>query len=563
MKLKNPFPTQEEIAKITATPMPKVDEKMVELSGQPVEEWTLTGPFPKLISALPRTPSDAFERYLDDAASSANNMAHTESMHCVAREVGLFYLEKSEFAAQRLERFIMNRCGTTASRLLVTRVFTFEDTEADMDRMLESSKDDFDDVLQQARQTNPATQIGGWIGGTDSKQAIILVVGLTLLDLEPVPMTPEKRGEVVLKGRYLQDGHSISGAITKGEYGARSCVTDARVEFPKFVITCEVRPADPIARFVLGTASSQRSFFASEVFTQELTPTDRPPATFMQSEAQAVVTETPLPEQSSFSELPAHLLALVNAVRKEAGMDPMRLHQAQTTLSMSLAPHLYDAFQNDDDRANTIVYGILAGWSIEETLVDAGFVDERTATLNPRELLRKMLDGPAGRRHLLDPASTLMAVGGVTLEDGRTRVIVSTYAPLPEETHSRRVFHVRQRINKTRKLNGLKKIKWYKPFEDAAAKIAAKIEAGDLNPKAGAERFSQVVVDGLQSDVQIYTVVTSDLEDFDVFQEMVAKRNAKAAIMVAPVRPEGYPWTIYYIVVVMPGSAGSSQMASR
>jgi len=565
LKLDNPFPTEQEITALAASPAPKIDESIVRVSNAPVAEWTLTGPFPKMIGSLPRTPTNAFERYLDEHAAKSKRVEHTEAMHCAAREFGLFVLATDQQADDRLERFILNRCGAIGLRLVGLPYFTIESPgDPDVEKVLEGTRKGFDDFLSKASKFKPAVEIGGWVHGNGEKQIVVLAVALTNVEIEPVPIIPTKRNEVTLKGRYLARGYTVTGAVTRGEYGAESCVDDTRVKFPAFVVTCELSPKDDTSRVVLAVAEKKNSFFVSRVFSQEFSPSGNPPTAYAQDGTMTIIGETPLTnEGQELASLPEQMLTLINAVREEAGIAPMTLDTAQTRLIMSVAPHLYNAFMNDADRANEIVYGLLAGWSVKENLVNATFADEGYAKPDARELVRKMLEDPGGRNTLLDKTSTILAVGGVELQNGKTRVSAFSYEPLPDETHSRRVFRVRQRINKTRKLNGLKKIKWYKPFESDAAKIAARMEAGELSPEKGTERFAQEVIEGLQQGVRYYTTVTSDLEDFYVFEQMVAEKDAKAAIMVAALRPEGYPWTIYYIVVVMPDSGSSAQMASR
>ncbi|MFI5217394.1 MAG: hypothetical protein ACHQ3O_12700, partial [Candidatus Limnocylindria bacterium] len=107
----SPFPSPAELSKLPPAPaklsMPEFDE---------VDAWTLAGPFPERVETAPHEPASAFEGVLADAVAERAGLALvSESMHCMAREIGRFLLERHKPPPSSLMEYMAARCGAVGA----------------------------------------------------------------------------------------------------------------------------------------------------------------------------------------------------------------------------------------------------------------------------------------------------------------------------------------------------------------------------------------------------------------------------------------------------------------
>ena len=102
------FPTRKTLEELAVAAPPAADAASTHLE---VETWDLAGPFPEGMTLGPRAAEQPWDHLLDDAVKARPNNVASAGMHCAARELGRFYLEKRAFPSHSLQSFVLARCG--------------------------------------------------------------------------------------------------------------------------------------------------------------------------------------------------------------------------------------------------------------------------------------------------------------------------------------------------------------------------------------------------------------------------------------------------------------------
>ncbi len=103
------FPSEDELSKL---PPPPAASQLGIVAQDDIDAWTLTGPFPERVEVAPHAASTPFETLLAEAAAGRTGLAiASEAMHCAARELGGFLLERQRPPPVSLLDFMAARCG--------------------------------------------------------------------------------------------------------------------------------------------------------------------------------------------------------------------------------------------------------------------------------------------------------------------------------------------------------------------------------------------------------------------------------------------------------------------
>ncbi len=545
----SPFTKPEDLAKLTEKP---AATGVLRDEGRTVERWEMQENLPTQVGLIGRQGAmNAFDSVLLDVVSQSSNkkIRSTEGMHCAASEMGRFALQHDlEYPSESLREFIRHRCGVVAGQLWMSNVsWDLEPgrtmTEADVPTQ---TFDNLRDSLKDAWKKVGPMEAGIWFGQVEGKAVIQIVAGPRRVNVETFDMVP--KGDVlIVEGELLRRADGLGALITSGRYDAENCVMDSRVTLPKFRATCPVSAADERAVFELYNQRDD-SIFSEQIFSQSVWPAKGPVNVYSEghvSQMLASVDTTGLSKEEVY-------LKYINTVRADAGLEPVSLNGPQSLSTQALAPYLFEARKADDTKtSNEIVMGLIAGWEIDEDIIDADFQLRTCSDGSIMSLVESSLASPGGRKTLLARDGDTFALGEVREGDNLGAFMV-IYEFLPDETYIRRIARAWRTVNKARKLSGRKPIKRSKKLLTRSEDISKKMSTGVMGYDRGVESLQQDVMVAYNDGVYTFTVFTHDLDDFALPKELLEARSAEAVLMVAPMSVPDYPWTIYAVVMTLP-----------
>lgn len=593
-EVSNPFPSQKEMAKLAAAP---VDAEAVERPEVTVvDTWELAGPLPDTIGFSPYVPENPTEKTFYSSLSSEEGRVTSTAMHCAAREAGRFVLEHGSLPYASLDNFIFARCGvTTAGNSLRWRPMTNADA-AGRERGASEAASWFDGY---AGKLEKDVDVGFWSGSKGDETIFIVALGQRQVELEPTPMRPDAQGKLVIQGRVLDEDYDhIGAAINQGDFGYQSCTVDPRVSLPRFRVVCQAQQSDELAYFGL-MIRRETSVMAESALLQLTWPAAEPsklyrsPATRRalskaqarqaqaatagqgagqpasadsdgqtdqqevgaQADVQPDVQPAPLVEGSvadagaTYSE---RFVALLNAVRAKAGLDPVEVAPRQAAAIQSVSEQLVAAQHNGDEAySNTAVMGIIAGWEIQGPIVDGDISISWVGSQDPAQMLEAMLERPGPRETLMAPEITKVALG-VVANESSTCSIVASYDFLPDVHPNKRAKQVLDSLSEKRDMFGSRPAKEDPKLRAKARKLSRKLAAGQIGILDAHDELGEAATRRWNKSVYSYTMVSPTLEGIDWPRELLASKNLPVSVIVAPYQHEGYPWTLYAIIVVYP-----------
>ncbi|HEX9103824.1 MAG TPA: hypothetical protein VF997_16550, partial [Polyangia bacterium] len=235
------FPSRAKLEEIAAAPPPT---KINADSGVVANGWPLTGPLPDTIEPMQYSDGTPWQALLAEAAAARPGLvALPASMHCVAQETGLFFLEKRALPAERLARFIAGRCGAVSGEVRVTYLETDVPNGVAPERIVEHYRPQILEHVQKAIASG-VLQAGIWIGQRSGHAVIMVSVAARRANLDTLALVPGPDGRVVIRGELLDGAEHVEAVYNRGRYGFGRCSVDPTVLLPRFVVTCDVDAAD-------------------------------------------------------------------------------------------------------------------------------------------------------------------------------------------------------------------------------------------------------------------------------------------------------------------------------
>ena len=548
----SPFTKPEELARIQQGEIEA--EQLIADGGVRVSEWSLTGPLPSKVGLYPlQRPANELEGALLEAmaSSKSSQVRATQGMACVARELGSFMIQHDErLPDDGLRTFMRHRCGVLAHSVSPTW------WTLDLEPGQEFDADSFAEEFYKNMKESVAKSLdGSWYGEIgvafvrhEQKVMVLLARGRRAVTVNSFSMVPgEERLEVM--GELHRSVSSLGGAITEGDFDASYCVLDSRVKLPQFRMTCPLNRADEQVIFEL-YARREGSILSTTIFDQRVWPAGVLKADYVPSTIRMTLKSGGEPTGTR-EEM---YLAYVNRVRAVAGIDALSLASGQSQSVSALLPNFLAASKEEDDVSmNKITMGLMAGWDVDGDILDADFRVAGVSDGAMVSLVEDMFDSPGGRMTLLDGDGSAFAVGEYQEEGSRLGAMMLVYEFLPDETYIRRLARAWRTMNAARKLSKRKPFKRSKKVLSKAEKISARIESGAISYEEGVEQLQGVVLTAYPtSGVSTYTYLTHDLDDFSLHGELLEAKSGEAVVMVTPLKIEGYPWTIYAVVVCFP-----------
>jgi len=238
-------------------------------------------------------------------------------------------------------------------------------------------------------------------------------------------------------------------------------------------------------------------------------------------------------------------------VRAQAGLEPLTLAVAQSKFNSKIAPFMFsEEAEADVDSENEASMAVLAGWNVEGFIVDGFFRTLGISNTDPSSYVDAVLESASGRRLLLGPSVSTLAIGTVADGDG-VDVLASSYVFLPEMDFNRRVGEALRDLNRLRAQRNLPPLKESIKLRGIARETAARIEKNEIGLDAAGAKMSDQYVLKYHKGCRYWRFVTHDFDDMDFAKEIIETEKGRVSILVAPYRPEGFAWGFYAIVIVV------------
>lgn len=535
-KTSSQFPSREKLLEVTQREVPK---EAAELAISDVEEWELQGPFPAGIGDDPIQDPTRWERAY---AEGAPDVRLTESMRCVAREVGRFYLHNEHRMSQDLENFILSRCGASTGGF--SHALDVSKGESDEDGAYEHAGES---VKARAQELAGQGEYAGiWYGQHDDQHVIAYVVGKARVRLESIPR--EATAETVpITGHILEPAESVDVFATTANLGAVECKGD--LDGDTFAFECPVSPEEDYVSIDISIRPPRR-FLSHTVALLMVTSRESLPTKYVRPDA-----KLDLPPLSTESK--QRLVSALNSVRVPHGLEAVSEAPAQSATAESLVPYYLSSVFGflPQTVAETIALGLQAGWDVSGevrygTLTSSFF----GAKVGTDRMLASALDRPLSRAILMDPAISQLAVGLLETEQA-SGMILAGYALFgDDDTPQRRLLTAWRAIKEQRLRAGQAEPIRVGTLESATEAARARIEDAGDEPRKVLQSYMQDSANLLRSGVEGFYFEVEKLEDLRLPKTLLNRPELEIDIAIARYKPDGEPWTRYVVLVVVAGS---------
>ncbi len=544
------FPTPEALESLQQQPRPS---QVFDAGVRDVESWELSGPFPERVAVEPWTDQTPASQALGEAAGRRPGLVvPTRAMHCVARELGLFYLAKGGSPPDAVRRAIRGLCR--ASEVNVRFGFVEGDVPPGVsdEQVLAHWSAEVARTIREQLVGGPRTA-GAWLGRDGDHALLMVAAGERQLHLEPIPGVG-RDGRIRIEGEALEPVREIAAVFSRGRLGFGFCRADPELPLPRFRFDCQLDPDDPSAWLAVTLFPPERLIgdLATELL---LWPGGEPDRVYRRP---SYVDSHQAWDEDTTA---AGFVELLNQVRGGADLEPLELDLEQSGIARELAPHFFEAAfgQAEASVADLVVMGLLAGWSVDGIVRSGHFAASwRVGDNDIGRLLSEALDQPTARSALLADDVERIAIGPVLeVNDGTPAmaVIVGTYALFSETTHAANVSRVFEGLAEARAARRLAAPRSLEEISELSMRAAGAVEAGVV-PRDALRELLHSSGALLNRSVRGWVLESSELEDIVFPEELLAERRIWVSIGVSSYRPAGEAWGRYVVMIVAaePGS---------
>lgn len=534
----------DELESISAKPLPK---KVFEHPVAPVTKWQLTGPLPTTIGHTAPTGPGAgkWETLLSLAADRSEP---SQALRCVANERARFALANAGEPPELLAQFINSRCGVPSLGANVETLSGPVDDRFTDDEIFEH----WQAQAKQMVMNVPARSHVGIAYVRQSGKAMVVVAHVVdRIELEPVSMAPQE-AHVVIRGKLLQPGETVFGAVNHGAFGSAECAVSSKIALPQFELDCVIERTDASTWLSVGSREHGR-WLGNGAVDLLLYPRGELGDTFVAPKRAEELKETS-PRAFTFA---------LNRVRQEAGLKPVELAEAQSSSCQKLAPHYFVAsYDNDAALLDRIAMGLAAGWYVKSPIGQGDFTSGVTWAAEQGTLLAQMLESPHARRTLLSPEAGVVAFGAWA-EAPMVGAVVTTYPSLPDgEKLTSRQSDVFEALNRARAKLGVGPVQRVVLPHDPTQAVAERVRSGAISPKEGLERLLNETVQLMNRAVQGWHLDTPSLERIEWPNEMLTRPNLQVMLALTTAKTEGEPFTRYHLLFVLLEGANTTTVAA-
>lgn len=538
------FPTPEQLEQLGPGPGP---ENLFHLDVRSVAEWRLAGPFPAQVGAMPWSAEDPWNGLLAQVAKDrAGLVVSTEAMHCVARELGRFFLAERGRPTESLQRFVMSRCHATVADV----GFGYVDGPsggAGEARLFGHWKEALRSTIEHGVQGGART-VGVWFGEQAGHAVAMVAFGRRELRIEPFSPFAQK-GVVEIRGEVLTPVAKINALVNRGRYGVEACELSQEPALPGFHFLCKVDPKDPSAAISLSLTPPDRLLSRAGLSVLAWPGTKTVDVYREPSYSDPVPLKDP-------AAVPGEFVRLLNQVRKKADLEAVELDAAQSRAASELAPHFFAAMfdQAPELSADLVVLGMIAGWGVDG-IVESGHFSAAWIVndTDMGRLLSNALEYPVSREALLAPEIDRVAVGSI-LETGATgkalAAVFGTYSLFSTSSHEEIAKRVYEKLEQDRSSRGQGPAERLGPLEGLCQRAAGSVEAGG-DPADAMNMLLRESVDLLRAPVSGWVSEVSDLDEIEFPQEYLSSPTLRVAVAVSHRKREGEPWGRYVVMLVI------------
>ncbi|HZU85560.1 MAG TPA: hypothetical protein VE987_21670 [Polyangiaceae bacterium] len=541
------FPSKAELQRLAERPAGAVPT----FDAATTDRWTIETPVPPPGAAYPTETT--WDRMLVGANSGASVRLAPE-LRCAATETARYYTVKGGYPEDALREYLLLRCGST---LAVANVRTLSNTVPDdmPDARVEASfAPSARDLVAELLRRPGEVGIGFARGA--GRASLVAYVGAPLARLHDTP-TVVHDSSVTVDGELAFEASAVIGLASRGPLGVAECEPDRKVRLPAFRLSCPLSESDPLTVIdVVGRKPNQVLLHTSARLMVR-----RSPEAGRDYEVHAYGSVEPATDEQAFR---SALVDGLNAARKQAGMGAVSLEVEQSRASDRLVvPFFESAFGGDDQAADTIALGLLAGWDVSGVIRDGGiYSSAATASRSAARFLTHALATPSGRWTLLEPSTTRIAVGARLVGSSAALAVVTTYAFFESPDHRADEELVFAELTKARRDHGLpapRRVRSDKALETALGKVS-------LNAMTSMGALREVldrVVGEQQRPARGWVVETTDLKNIPFESSLLSPGPLELEVGVTHHRPPGGAWGQYAVLFVVLENSAPGMTAQR
>lgn len=506
-----------------------------------------------------QSPSDSgypnttiWDQLLLKKASSSGQAQPSAELRCAAEEAARFYTQYEAYPDRALQRYLLARCGSTlpGASLSAVEIQVKEESPELIRQALGDSLDKLVDSLVE----RPKALVGLGFAQGNGRATVVGYSGVELIKLNR--FSPLVTGNsATLKGRAAHDVEAVLGLVNHGQYGVRMCESDLRVKAPHFSLKCPISAEDEVVEIEVATRAKGRVLLNMDARAQVR----------KNEEAGLLYELTRYGDPGEVENAEAFqraVLKQLNAVRRHAGIRPVRLAPKQSSTNERVAPHyLAAAVEGNEDFIDLIALGVLAGWDVRGLIKDGGVYSAfSSGGLDPTRWLSQALALPSGRWALLDPESSRIAIGARVLKPIGLTALVTTYSFFESGDHAQDEDALFERLARARSAFGVAAPTRI-PKGRALQKALDQINKNELSPGEALDQALEGISSAQRRSVSGWIVETHDLDHISFDDSMVRSDSLEVQVGVTHYRAPGGAWGQYVALVVVLGSDGRTIQA--
>lgn len=541
------FPEPERVeAAVAAAPVPELGPLLPQ-GEVPVDRWELRStPAPGDPVYEPESP---YEALLDAAAEQRGvTVTRSASLRCVAREMARFYTAHEGLPTDRLTRYLLATCGSSAVGVGRAGTLGQIDPRASDASVVEQAGDEI------REQIAPVLVDGGRVGlgvhRAGSDVAVMLIVADPKVRLAP-PIPPSADGLAIVRGRLLVEADAVYGLVNQGPHGVARCRVTPGFRLPQLELRCPMREQDESALVQINSITLGRVLTEHVGTVMVRRNEDEPTEPY----APTPVGDSGLVDDPAVAG--ATVVERLNAVRRAAGLPGVTLAEAQSAVHQRVAPHMLASILREEQRdQDVLALGLLAGWAIEGATIRWSDIVGQVVlgTHDVAAWLSNVLEQPGGRYVLMRPDVRRLAVGAVPVGDPEALgLVVSTYAFFEDVDHQQDARRFFERVSRERAHRGLPPPSPLDHLDALWTHARAVSEGRELASgalQAGLDAESRA----RRRPLRGFLLETIDLELGELPQPVLTRRQLSLGIAVAHTRAPGAAWGQYAVFLVfVPG----------
>lgn len=368
-------------------------------------------------------PSATLARLVAALGDEGRALSPSPALACAAREFSRFRLARGASPAEGLRRYVLGHCGSP----LPTASYAYVQGEAGVsttdDELLRKAMPKLREGLGDALPTG--AEVGVAIVREGKHVVISTLAGAPAIVLETETRLSEVDEAVLLRGTVRSPAEAVLGLVNQGAWGVVACTPAPGVAPPRFELRCPVARGERAAWVDVVARPPGRPLF--DRVAQVLARRPGAPSPY----APAIVgTPARAREPGEFGR---EVITRVNAVRREVGVPPLELDEAQGATNARLSGPFFNAkIAGDRELVSRIALGLSAGWGVQGPVRRGHF----GAFLSPSSddlsvWLGDALAQPFGRFTLLTPGVQRIALGP-SQGRGALGALVTTYSLFDE-----------------------------------------------------------------------------------------------------------------------------------